>query len=413
MIFKLVIKNLWLKPLNTVLSLVLLCISVAIISVLMFLQDRFESQYSNNIKDVDMVIGAKGSPLQLILSSVFHIDAPTGNIKYSAAGKWMRHPYVATAIPLAYGDSYQGYAVVGTTADFGKQFGATLERGRMNSADFEIVVGDNVARKLHLQLGSQFYSAHGRDEHAEKHTEHAYTVTGILNPSGTVVDNLLLSNLESVWEMHEHGDHEHLEPEDEHHHEEQGATPEPNDTGGREITAVLVKFRNPMGQMQLPRLINEQTDLMAAVPAIEVNRLFTLFGVGVDILSYVGWGIMALSGLSVFISMFNSLKERKYELALIRTMGGSRNTLLALLLLEGGILSVTGLLGGILLSRILIGGFSGQLESSYQLNISSWITLWPGQTELSIVTILLGLTAALIPAVSAWFINISKTLSHE
>ncbi|WP_127127128.1 ABC transporter permease [Pseudoflavitalea rhizosphaerae] len=424
MLLKIAWKNLWQKPLNTLLSWLLLAVSVAIISVLLLFQQRFEQQFSRSISNVDMVIGAKGSPLQLVLSAVFHIDAPTGNIKYAEVEKWMQHPYVATAIPLAYGDAYKGYSIVGTTQEFVKQPGIGLIRGKFNAADFEVVAGHGIAQKLGLKPGSKFYSTHGNDEHAEAHNDHPYTITGILKPTGQITDNLLITNLESVWKIHEHGeqgDHEaendeehHAEHTGEHHAEHDEQHQHQNaDSTSRELTAVLLKFRNPVASIQLPRTINEQTGLMAAVPAIEINRLFSLFGIGIDVLTAVGIGIMILSGLSIFVALFNSLKERKYELALMRTMGASRSRLLFLLLLEAGILCMAALVTGLTASRLVIGAMADKLESDYRLSVSPFTFHVPEELNLCLLTIFLSLAAALIPAIGAWFINISKTLSHE
>ena len=409
MILKLAWKNLWQKPLTTLLSWLLLSISVAIISVLLLFQQRFEKQFTNSISDVDLVIGAKGSPLQLVLSAVFHLDAPTGNISYAEVEKWMRHPYVSTAVPLAYGDSYKGYSIVGTTTAFLQKPGIELLKGRRNSADFEVLAGHSIAQKLGLQPGSQFYSAHGNDAHAEEHNDHPYTVTGILEPTGQITDNLLITTLESVWKIHEHGEEGNHGTHDEHEkHQEH----EKNATDNRELTAVLLKFRNPVASIQLPRTINEQTGLMAAAPAIEINRLFSLFGIGIDVLTAVGIGIMSLSALSLFVALFNSLKERKYELALMRTMGASRSKLSWLMLFEAGALCLAGLVTGLLLSRMIIWVMADNLQSNYHLDISPF-TFLPAEFVLCLLTIGLSLAAALLPAISAWFINISKTLSHE
>jgi putative ABC transport system permease protein len=165
--------------------------------------------------------------------------------------------------------------------------------------------------------------------------------------------------------------------------------------------------------IQLPRTINEQTGLMAAAPAIEINRLFSLFGIGIDVLKAVGIGIMSLSALSIFVALYNSLKERKYELALMRTMGASRSKLSWLMLLEAGALCVAGMVTGLVLSRIIIWMMADKLQSDYHLDISPFIFQIPGELVLCLLTTGLSLTAALLPAISAWFINISKTLSHE
>ena len=131
MIVKLAWKNIWFKPLNTTLSMLLLAASVAIITLLILLQKQFEEQFSNNADNVDLVLGAQGSPLQLVLSSVYQVDAPTGNINYDSARVWMRHPFVQSAIPLAFGDNYLGYKIVGTTPEYLEKFKSSINKGKI------------------------------------------------------------------------------------------------------------------------------------------------------------------------------------------------------------------------------------------------------------------------------------------
>lgn len=402
MIVRIAWRNIVGKPLSTLLSWVLLSVSVGIISMLLLLQDQLQTQFDNSSKGIDMVIGAKGSPLQLILSSVYHIDDPTGNIKLKEAERWMNDPFVESAIPLAYGDSYKGYSIVGTTPGYVQKYGSAIGTGKMFAGDFEVVAGNELANKLQLKVGSRFYSTHG-DEHGEQHKEKVYTVTGILKPSGTVLDNLLLSNIESVWKIHEHEDPEHTESLQEA--DSLDADHE------KEITAVLIKFRNPMGYIQLPRLINEQSHLMAAIPSIEVNRLLSLFAVAIAMLKKIGWGIMFLSALSIFIALFNSLKERKYELALMRTMGAGRTRLLVLLLLEALILVSCGLVSGLLFSRLGLFVVARSLAKDYHITIENWAVQWPQEFWLIVAVLLLGIAGAVVPAIKAWSINISKTMS--
>ena len=129
MITKLAWKNIWFKPLNTVLSVILLTSSVAIITTLILVEKQFEEKFSSNIENVDLVLGAQGSPLQLILSSVYQVDTPPGNISYDSAKVWMNHPFVEKAIPLAFGDNYRGYKILGTTTDYLAKFNAKVIDG--------------------------------------------------------------------------------------------------------------------------------------------------------------------------------------------------------------------------------------------------------------------------------------------
>ena len=157
MITKLAWKNIWFKPLNTVLSVILLTASVAIISLLILLQEQFEKQFSSNIDGVDVVLGAQGSPLQLILSSVYQVDAPTGNISYDDAKLWMKHPFVKSAIPLAFGDNYRGFKIVGTTPEYLEKFGGKVISGKIFDKNLEVVVGSEIAKKLNIKVGDKFF----------------------------------------------------------------------------------------------------------------------------------------------------------------------------------------------------------------------------------------------------------------
>lgn len=429
MMLKMAWKNMLHKPLSSLLCWVLLATSVGIISLLIILQNRLENQFANSISGIDMVIGAKGSPLQLILSAVYHVDAPTGNIKLEEAERWMKHPFVEKAIPLAYGDSYKGYSIIGATTDYLDKYNAAVVTGELYENDFEVVVGSTLAAKLRLQPGSSFYSSHGNDSKGEEHRQQAYTVTGILGSTGSVVDNLVVGNIESVWRIHEHHrdedahhkeknhQHEtgkHDEIGEHHPHDEMEEHESAHDEAEKELTAILIKFRNPMGLVQMPRIINKQTNMMAAVPAIEVNRLFTLFGVGIDTLKNMAWGIMLLAGLSVFIALFNSLKDRKYELAVMRTMGAGRIKLLRLILLEGLMLSIAGVIAGLLLSRLALWIIAGRFEKDYHLQLQeAWRLYFPAEIYLCLLAVAIGIIASLIPALKVWSVNISKTLANE
>jgi putative ABC transport system permease protein len=403
MIGKLAWRNTWFKPLSTVLSIILLMASVAIITVLILLQKQFEEQFSSNADDIDLVLGAQGSPLQLVLSSVYQVDAPPGNIDYTEAKTWMQNPFVKTAIPLAFGDNYLGFKIVGTTPDYIKKFGAVIENGKVFNENYEVVIGSEIANKLKIKVGDVFYGSHGDAKEGEKHEEAAYKVVGIASKTGKVIDNLILSNIQSVWAMHDVHEHE----EGEEHHAE-----EVNSEEGKEITAVLLKFRNKMGIVLWPRLIAQNTKMQAASPAIEINRLFTLFGIGLEALTYLAYGIMLISGISIFIALFNTLKERKYEFALLRVNGASRFQLLKLVLIESLILCVMGFFFGTILGRVALLFISQSSDEEFKIAFNPFEFVWEKEGVLFIITIFVGVLAAVIPAVKAYRLNISKVLAN-
>lgn len=428
MITKLAWKNIWFKPLNTILSVILLTASVAIISLLILLQEQFEKQFSSNIDGVDVVLGAQGSPLQLILSSVYQVDAPTGNISYDDAKIWMKHPFVKSAIPLAFGDNYRGFKIVGTTPEYLEKFGGKVISGKIFDKNLEVVVGSEIAKKLDIKVGDKFFGSHGDALEGEVHEGFEYVVSGIASETGKVVDNLILSNIQSVWLMHEN--HEHSEAEenpdhgeeghihfegDEHELHEHEIHPEntaPVSENGKEITAVLIKFRNKMGFVTWPRLVAQNTKMQAASPAVEINRLFSLFGIGLEALQYLAYGIMLISGISIFIALYNTLKERKYEFALLRVSGASRLQLLSLVLFESILLCFTGFILGTIVGRIALALISSTTDEQYKMTFDPFAFIWEKEGILFIVTIFVGILAALIPAVKAYRLNISKTLAN-
>nr|WP_305069804.1 ABC transporter permease [Flavobacterium covae] len=194
-------------------------------TLLILLEKQFEEQFSSNADDIDLVLGAQGSPLQLVLSSVYQIDTPTGNINYDSAKVWMKHPFVQKAIPLAFGDNYDSYKIVGTTGDYLKKFDAQFIEGKEFLADFEVVVGSTVAQKKNLKIGSTFYSIHGDAKEGEKHETKPFKVVGVLQPTGKMIDNLIMCSIKSVWNVHE-------EISDEEHHYNHS----------REITSSTIKI---------------------------------------------------------------------------------------------------------------------------------------------------------------------------
>ena len=432
MILKLAWKNTWFKPLNTLLSIILLAASISIITVLLLLQKQFEEKFSSNIDNIDLVIGAQGSPLQLILSSVYQIDNPTGNIAYQEAKNWINHPFVERAVPLAFGDNYKGYRIVGTTQAYLLQYNLQIAQGKTFVNDFEVIIGSEIAQNLNLKIGDTFFGSHGDAAEGEVHDHQKYTIVGIFKPSGKVADNLILSTIKSVWLMHhpeertpdetvaetehihdENGTHH---PEEEHVHDEHCTHDHHEEVtineDEQEITAILIKFKNKMGVVTWPRIIAQNTKMQAVSPVYEVNRLFELFGIGLDALKYLAFGIMLLSGISIFISLYNRLNERKYEFALMRINGAKPLHLLGLVLTESLLLCVLGYAFGKIIGRLALYFISNSSQQNYKMSFDTFAIDFKNEFLLFIITLGVGVLAALIPAIKAYTLNISKTLSH-
>ena len=421
-IFKLSIKNIISKPLSSLLSLTLLVFGIGIISLLLQLNSLIKTQMDNNLKGIDMVVGAKGSPLQLILSAVYHIDSPTGNISIEDAKKIKNNRMVGSSIDLLYGDNYKGYRIVGTDDEFLDLYDAKIKDGRKWEDPFEVVVGSKIHSKFDLKLDDELMSSHGLRETGEAHEDQLFKIVGLLEPSNSVIDQLIVTSPESIWDLHAEHDHSGEEHDDEHDHEHDHEHDDEHDHehddehdhehDDEEITAMLIKFQNPMNIIQFPRQINEETNLQAAVPSYEISRLFKLFGFGIETLTYLAYLIIIVSAFSLFINLFNSMRDRKYEMALIRTLGSSRRQLSFMIIFESLILTTVGFLLGLLVSRLGVMFVSSLMEESLNYNLNSFGIL-NEELWLLILSIFIGLISSIIPALQVYNLNISEVLGDE
>ncbi|MEL7311277.1 MAG: ABC transporter permease, partial [Pseudomonadota bacterium] len=219
--FRLSLSNLLQSPISSSVNVILMALGTASIVLLMLVSSQISSTVTRDAKDIDLVLGAKGSPVQLILSAVYHADTPPGNINLAEARRWADDPRVSRAIPLSLGDSYRQFRVVGTTAEYADIYDAELVAGDWWSESMQVVVGSEVAAQTGLTLSQSFESAHGFSEQGHTH-DSKFEVVGLLEPTGTVIDRLILTSLESVWDVHDESAHDDDEDhhEDEHDHDE-------------------------------------------------------------------------------------------------------------------------------------------------------------------------------------------------
>ncbi|HHP7237116.1 ABC transporter permease [Longibacter sp.] len=459
------------RPFSTSLNVLILALGIATIVVLLLVSDRVEQNLTRNAEGIDLVVGAKGSPLQLILSSVYHIDAPTGNISVAEAEALMENRAVAEAMPLALGDSYRGFRIVGATQAYADHYGGEVARGRFWSGTMEATLGAVAAREVGLDVGDVFYSAHGLGAGGEAHDEHPIKVVGVLAETGTVLDRLLLTSIETVWDVHgahghddDHGDeheghhtdedagHDHGHDEDhahadDHAHdadhqraesEENHAVSARTDEGdgspdgapdatlsasgppglagqtstapAREYTAVLIRYASPLAAASFPRYVNTQTDLQAAAPAFQTARLFNLLGVGFDAVRAFGLVLVLVAVLSVFVALLSALKDRRYDLAMMRTLGASRRKLMAHVLLEGLILAGMGTLLGLVLGHVAAAILGGAVEQAQGMALGGF-TVVTGEIIVVLLALAAGIVAALLPAYQAYRTDIARVLA--
>ena len=402
-IFKLSIKNIFNKPLSSLITVVLLGLGIGIISLLIQLNSLIKDQMENNLRGIDMVVGAKGSPLQLILSSVYHIDSPTGNISFKEAQKISNNKMVGSSIKLLYGDNHKGFRIVGTEKKLVELYKGKIKKGNEWNNPYEVLVGSKVYKKLKIKIGDSLISSHGLRETGPSHSEKSFKVVGLLETSNSVLDQLIITSPESIWDIHSTHGHE-----DDH----EGDHEDEDEDEDKEITAMLIKFKSPMNIIQFPRQINENTNLQAAVPSYEISRLFKLFGFGIETLTYLAYLIIIVSGFSLFINLFNSMNEKKYEMAFIRTLGASRFQLSRMIIFESFILTILGFIIGLLFSRFGVMFTSFLIDKNINYNLNT-IEILNQEYWLFGLSILIGLIASIIPALQVYKMNISKILADE
>ncbi len=392
-------RYLWARPLASALNLLLLTLGLAAITMILLVRAQIDRAFERDLAGIDVVVGAKGSPLQLILAGVFHLDVPPGNVALADVQALAAHPQVARLIPLSVGDSYRGFRIVGTTPDYLAHYGATIATGRGWAAPMQAVAGAQVARAAGLVPGVRFVGTHGLGGNGHAHGDHPYEVAGVLAPCGCVLDRLILTATESVWQVHEKAlavdaeDRKALEAE-------------------REVTLALITYRSPLAAVSFPRYVNTSTPMQAAAPAVEITRLLRMVGVGTDVLRGFGAVLLMVAGLSVFIALWSAVRERRADLALLRMLGAPPGRLATLLICEAlwlaALASVLGLLGG----HLLTGLIGWMLQADRSLPITGWLWL-AEEAWVPVSAAAVAVLAALIPAVNAYRADVAQMLSSR
>ncbi|MBF0463313.1 MAG: ABC transporter permease [Magnetococcales bacterium] len=336
------------NPGQAFLAAALSALAVAMLVVLLAFTGQMTDRLQRDARDIDLVVGAKGSPLQLILAGVYHLDVPPGNIPLQEVEVLAHDPLVRRLIPIALGDSFRGFRIVGAPTAYGELYQATLATGHWYADPLEAVLGAEVAARTGLTVEKTFAGSHGLTAGGHVHADMAYTVTGVLQPTGTVLDRLILTPVESVWWVH--ADH----------------------TGGEEtfdhpeVTLALIQYRSPLAAVSLPRRINAQTALMAASPPLEIARLTQLMGVGQEVLQGFAWLLFVAAGGALLAGLLANLRHRRYELAIFRLLGASRGQLWAGVMIEAWLLATLGAVAGLLLGHGWVYGLGWWLAMQQQ-----------------------------------------------
>lgn len=394
-------RYLWSRPMASALNLLLLTLGLASMAFVLIAQDRIDHAFERDLAGIDVVVGAKGSPLQLILAGVFHLDVPPGNVPLAEVQALASHPQVAQVIPLSLGDSVAGFRIVGSSHAYPAHHGATLAQGALWSAPMQAVLGAQVAQATGWPLGQAFSGSHGLGGGGHEHGDTPYTVVGVLARCACVLDRLVLTDTASVWAVHEGlapGEFDKLSPEDREAIQAE-----------REVTLALVRYNTPMAAIGFPRYINATTKMQAAAPAMEITRLLSLVGVGTRVLQGLGAVLLLVAALSVFIALWSAVRERRADIALLRLLGSPPWKVGALLLGEALWLAALACALGLLAAQGLMAllGWLWRADQGLALAGGHWP---PALAGLPLAAVGVALAAAAVPAISAYRVDVTSLL---
>ncbi|MBM5782872.1 MAG: FtsX-like permease family protein [Pelagibacterales bacterium] len=397
-IIKISFSNLRFRKLNSIFNIIVLSLAIALITTIFHISSQIEKKLNNDLQGIDLVVGAKGSPMQIILSAIFHLDVPTGNISLDEANKISQSSLVKLSIPIALGDNYKGFRIVGTNENYIKHYQGELETGNFSSEEMNVVIGNEVAKTNKLKVGDEIIGSHGIQDYDDLHSNKPYKISGILRKSNNVIDKLIITTVESVWHVHNH-DEDHEEDSEKHHDE------------SKEITNLLIIYKTPLAAIYLPREVNKLNNLQSAIPSFEMARLVNIFGIGIESAKAFAIILIVIAIMSFFVTLFNSLNERSYDIALMRSLGAKKITIVKLLLTESLILGFLSAIFGIILSHLSILTIQSYLYQNKHISLNFSLEFW--ELYIVLVSLIVSLLGSIIPAIMAYKVNVSNTLSKN
>jgi len=431
----------WNRKFTSVLTILSVALGVGLIFAVLTLREETRKRFEEEGQSFDIVVGAKGSELQLVLSALYFMDRPTGNIKLSDYERILKEEDVAAAFPVSMGDTFRGFRIVGTTRDLfdytwvsptsgEEKRPFSLAEGRLFEKPLEAVVGSTVARLEDLHLGDLFIGTHGFAELPEglreDHHEHPYTVVGILEPSGSPNDRAVFCDLASVWDVHGHA-HEgvvvgsghagHGEEHEEHAaHAHEGGEAHAGEGHAKEdleITAILVSLDTPALRFQFVDYVNDEYNAMATIPVSQIRDLYdSVLGTAKSVLLSVGYLVVVISAISILIGLYLSILQRRRDLAVMRALGASAYEIVGSVLIEAFIVTVLGVAAGWFLGNIASWGIGLYLARHYGLAIDVFGMLTSEQSAAFSVVALVGMLAGIVPAWQAYRTDVARDLAE-
>lgn len=437
------------RTLSSSLTALSMALGVALVVTVLVMHAVVSDSFAKGARGYNLIVGAKGGSLDLVLNTVYHLRKPVGNIPWSyykeflPGGKYAAS--VAAAIPVCLGDNYQGYRVVGTVPQMfeleyapGEKYQFAAGRNFEQEHFFEAVIGSLVARNTGLEVGSRFEPTHGVSDDVQGHKHDSFKVVGVLAPTGTPNDRALFVNMEGFFLLEGHAkeghsapaagtkpsapnspqhaadekpDHKHNHAHHDHDHAHEHVHHDPLPEDQREVTAVLVRTKTDLAAMALPRSIAREPMAQAVFPAPEIHNLFEgLVGNLRWLLLTLAALIVVVAGIGVMVSIYNSMSDRRREIAVMRSLGARRATVLSIVLLESILLSLGGGVLGVILGHGLLSAISPWAVRYTGVSLGAWQFVW---YELVLIPALVVLASAVgyLPALSAYRTDVAKALS--
>ena len=364
-LFKLAIKSLLDRRASVVLAVISMAVSVSVLLGVEHVRYQAKTSFASTVSGVDLIVGARTSSMNLLLYSVFRIGAPTNNIQWQSFQTLANHPDVRWAVPLSLGDSHKGFRVLGTSQGYFEhyQFGAkkslNFSQGVIFNDVFDVVLGANVARALGYSLGDTLVLSHGIGGTSfTVHDTMPFTVVGILAPTGTPVDETLHVSLQGIEAVH--APHNKITPD--------RLVP-------KQITAAMLGLRSKMSTFRVQREINLYADepLTAVLPGVALSELWQVMSVLENSLWVVSILVFVSACLGVGAMLVASIRARQREIHLLRMIGASPATLFWLVELEALIITVAGVVIGLVVTSLGLVLLQDELALRFGLQMSPWV----------------------------------------
>lgn len=416
-LFALAARSAWNRRFVLGLTVLSIALSVFLLLGLERVRADVRQSFSQSISGTDLVVGARGSGVQLVLYSVFHLGSATNNLRWSSAQAVAALPAVAWTVPISLGDSHRGFAVVGTTGDYfdhlqyGNRQSLVLAQGQRFDALFDAVLGAEVARALGYRVGSRITLSHGDGVLADNdHADKPFTVVGVLGATGTPVDRSVLISLQAMEALHVDWIVGAPLPGLRVGPEQAAAL----DLTPRTITALLVGLKNRAAVFSTQRRINgfESEALTAVLPGVVLDELWAVTALAERALLAAS-ALVALVSLAGLVAVIAAgLNERRRELAILRAVGAAPRHVLWLLMLEGALVTLAGLLLGVVAHALAVLLLAPAAQAQLGLTLALSV---PGQSQLALLAAVFvaGCTASLIPGWRAYRLSLADGLSPQ